>query len=77
MSYEINSERFVAPLLTERESEIVQLVSQGLPNRAVAGALGVQEGTIKLHLHKINRKLGVSNRTGLILNILAKRSLTS
>jgi DNA-binding NarL/FixJ family response regulator len=53
--------------LTSREAEVVRLVSQGLSNKAVARQLGVQEGTVKIHLHNVFRKLGVSNRTRLIL----------
>jgi len=60
-------------MLTKREAEVVQLVSQGLPNRAVAGELGVREGTVKIHLHNIYRKLRVPNRTGLILSSIAER----
>jgi two-component system nitrate/nitrite response regulator NarL len=57
--------------LTKRETEIAGLVSQGLANKAVAGQLGVVEGTIKIHLHNIYRKLGISNRTGLMLRVIA------
>jgi DNA-binding NarL/FixJ family response regulator len=59
--------------LTRREVEIVQLVSQGLANKVVAGQLGLREGTVKIHLHNIYRKLRVSNRTGLILSAIANR----
>ncbi len=61
------------PELTKREVEIVQLVSQGLANKTVAGQLGVSEGTVKIHLHNIYRKLRVSNRTGLMLTVLTRR----
>ena len=70
MSYEVDS----GMLLTHRELEITRLVSQGLPNKAVAGQLGVQEGTVKLHLHNIYQKLGVSNRVGLLVKALAAAS---
>ena len=59
--------------LTKREAEVYRLVSQGLSNKAVAGQLGVREGTVKFHLHIIYRKLRVSNRTGLILSAIADR----
>jgi DNA-binding NarL/FixJ family response regulator len=59
--------------LTRREFEIARLVSEGLANKVVAGQLGVQEGTVKIHLHNIYRKLGISNRAELILNMLANR----
>jgi DNA-binding NarL/FixJ family response regulator len=57
--------------LTRRELEIVRLVSQGLTNKVVAGELGVREGTVKIHLHNIFRKLRVSNRTELTLRVIA------
>jgi DNA-binding CsgD family transcriptional regulator len=62
------------PTLTRREAEVAQLVSQGLANKAVAGQLGLQEGTVKLHLHNIYRKLRVPNRTGLIHSLFAKNA---
>ena len=57
--------------LTKRETEIAGLVSRGLANKAVAGQLGVVEGTVKIHLHNIYRKLRVSNRNGLMLRVIA------
>ena len=57
--------------LTRREAEVARLVSQGLANKAVAGQLGVREGTVKIHLHNIYRKLHVSNRAELILSAIA------
>jgi len=54
-------------MLTRREAEVVRLVLQGLSNKVVAWQLGVREGTVKIHLHNVFRKLGVSNRAGLIL----------
>jgi RNA polymerase sigma factor (sigma-70 family) len=49
--------------LTEREKEVLQLVAKGLSNKAVAQALNVSEGTIKVHLSNILGKLCVSSRT--------------
>jgi DNA-binding CsgD family transcriptional regulator len=48
--------------LTRREVEVLQLVSSGMTNRAVARALWVTSETVKFHLSNIYRKLGVSNR---------------
>ena len=59
--------------LTKREGEIVSLVLRGLANKSVAVELGLCEGTVKLHLHSIYRKLGVPNRAGLIVNCLTNR----
>jgi NarL family two-component system response regulator LiaR len=49
--------------LTEREKEILQLVSQGLSNKAIAQTLSLSSGTVKVHVSHIFDKLGVSNRT--------------
>jgi DNA-binding NarL/FixJ family response regulator len=57
----------VRSTLTRREVEIAHLVSQGLPNKTVASQLGLEVGTVKIHLHKIFRKLGISKRAGLVL----------
>jgi DNA-binding NarL/FixJ family response regulator len=57
--------------LTKRETQIAGLVSQGLANKVIAGQLGVVEGTVKIHLHNIYRKLRVSNRNGLMLRVIA------
>ncbi|HEY8677789.1 MAG TPA: response regulator transcription factor [Candidatus Dormibacteraeota bacterium] len=48
--------------LTERETEIVQMVCEGKGNRAIATRLRLSEGTIKSHLRNIYRKLKVQTR---------------
>jgi len=52
-------------LLTEREREIMRLVSVGLSNKEIARRLKIADGTIKVHLHKMFQKLAISNRTEL------------
>lgn len=54
-------------LLTARETAIVDLVCRGLRNRDVAERLELTEGTVKVHLHNIFRKLGVNSRSELIV----------
>ncbi|ANW00258.1 LuxR C-terminal-related transcriptional regulator [Bradyrhizobium icense] len=49
--------------LTDRERQIMRLVSEGLSNKEIARRLNVTDGTIKVHLHHIFQKLEVSNRT--------------
>ena len=53
--------------LTQREREIVDLISRGLSNKEVGRQLNLQEGTIKVHLHSMYTKLEVPNRTALML----------
>jgi DNA-binding NarL/FixJ family response regulator len=59
-------ERALAQSLTLRERELVHWVVQGLPNRAIAAQLTISEGTVKIHLHHIYRKLQVPNRLALL-----------
>lgn len=49
--------------LPRREQEVLALVSDGLSNRAIAGALAISEHTVKFHLASIFGKLAVSTRT--------------
>jgi two-component system nitrate/nitrite response regulator NarP len=53
--------------LSARERAVVQLVAQGLRNKEIAAELNLTEGTVKVYLHKIYERLGVSNRTELAL----------
>jgi two-component system nitrate/nitrite response regulator NarL len=53
------------PTLTDRERQIMRLVSEGLSNKEIGRRLNLTDGTIKVHLHHIFQKLEVSNRTAL------------
>jgi DNA-binding CsgD family transcriptional regulator len=48
--------------LTARETEVAQLVAQGLTNRAVAGRLVLSERTVEHHVRSVLSKLGLTNR---------------
>jgi DNA-binding CsgD family transcriptional regulator len=49
--------------LTERESEVLALLAQGLANKQIAARLGISEHTAKFHVSAIYSKLGASSRT--------------
>jgi DNA-binding NarL/FixJ family response regulator len=51
--------------LSSREREVAQLVTDGLTNKEVAQQLELTEGTVKIHLHSIFQKTGITNRTAL------------
>ena len=53
------------PPLAPRERQLIRFVRQGLRNREIAQELGVTEGTVKVYLHAVFEKLGVSSRTEL------------
>jgi DNA-binding NarL/FixJ family response regulator len=58
--------------LTPREREVLELVADGLPNRAIAVRLAVSEETIKFHLASIFGKLGATNRTDAVRRALRR-----
>jgi DNA-binding NarL/FixJ family response regulator len=60
--------------LTDRENQIVRLVSEGLSNKEIARQLNVSQGTIKVHLYNIFQKLEISNRTVLATISFLQRS---
>lgn len=66
-------EREAANLLTPREIEMVSMVARGLRNKEMSERLSISEGTVKIHLHHIYRKLKVENRVELILYAQSKR----
>jgi len=53
--------------LTAREAEVLQLLAQGLTNRAVADRLGISEHTAKFHVNAILGKLGAQGRTDAVV----------
>ncbi len=54
--------------LTRREMETLELVHDGLPNKAISRELNITEVTVKMHLKNLLRKYGVKNRTELVVN---------
>jgi two-component system, NarL family, nitrate/nitrite response regulator NarL len=49
--------------LTPRETEVLQLVAAGLPNKTIADRLRISEHTVKFHINAIMGKLGAQSRT--------------
>lgn len=49
--------------LTSREREVLALLAEGLPNKAIASTLGISDQTVKFHVAAIIAKLGAANRT--------------
>jgi DNA-binding NarL/FixJ family response regulator len=52
-----------ASALSPREAQVLQLMTEGMTNRQIAGHLSVTVHAVKFHLASIYRKLGVHNRT--------------
>ncbi len=53
----------VVEALTPREIEVLRLLADGLPNKAIAARLDISDQTVKFHVASIIGKLGVANRT--------------
>lgn len=53
--------------LTARERQILELVTEGLPNKSIARRLGISEKTVKAHLTNAFSTIGVSDRTSAAL----------
>ncbi|MFN0090310.1 MAG: response regulator [Acidimicrobiales bacterium] len=58
-----NRDRRVDNQLSDREQEVLHLVSQGLANKHIARRLGITERTVKAHLTHIFQRIGVTDRT--------------
>ena len=63
--------------LTPREQQVVELVEQGLKNKDIALRMGIQAGTVKIHLKHIFEKTGIRGRYGLALSGLREKGLLS
>jgi two-component system NarL family response regulator len=57
--------------LTGRELEVLRLIATGMKNKEISAALSITHGTVKMHVHNILSKLGVTSRTGAIARALA------
>lgn len=59
----LNQETPLAEPLTPREQEVLQLLAEGLSNRAIAQELEISEHTVKFHVNAIMGKLDAQSRT--------------
>ncbi len=58
--------------LTERERQVVQLLSEGLSNKLVADCLGISDHTAKFHVNGVMMKLGASTRTEAVVEAMRR-----
>ncbi len=56
--------------LSPRESEIVRLVAEGMPNKCISAVLEISSWTVATHLRRIFVKLGVSSRAAMVARLL-------
>jgi two-component system nitrate/nitrite response regulator NarL len=57
------SEESIQAPLTTREQEILQQIANGMSNKRIANALGISEGTVKVHVKHLLKKLNLHSRT--------------
>jgi DNA-binding NarL/FixJ family response regulator len=60
------AEREIADRLTSRELEVLRLLASQYENEEIGRRLGLTTGTVKIHVHHVYRKLGVSGRQDLL-----------
>jgi two-component system nitrate/nitrite response regulator NarL len=65
----------VLTVMTDRERQIMSLVSEGLSNKEIGRRLNITDGTIKVHLHHIYQKLEISNRTALAALVISNNGI--
>ena len=62
--------------LTPREIQVLELVAEGLPNKAIAARLDISDQTVKFHVSSICGKLGAANRTDAVRRALRRGLIT-
>ncbi|MBS1814996.1 MAG: response regulator transcription factor [Acidobacteria bacterium] len=62
--------RHSEPYFTPREREVLNLLAEGNSNREIGDALGIDIATVKAHVSRLMRKVGVDNRVALTLKTL-------
>jgi DNA-binding NarL/FixJ family response regulator len=73
------SDEVVEPLqehLTARETEVLELIAEGLSNKAIATQLGISDQTVKFHAASIQGKLGALNRTDAVRRAVRRGLVT-
>jgi len=64
--------RLTAEALTPRELEVLKLIVAGRSNKEIGVALGITEGTVKIHVNNLLGKLGVTDRTQAVTEALRR-----
>jgi DNA-binding NarL/FixJ family response regulator len=70
-----DDDAFAEPL-TPREIEVLELLAEGLPNKAIAERLEISDQTVKFHVASISGKLGAANRTDAVRRAVRRGLIT-
>ena len=75
-----NYDTYDAPIvdepLTQREIQVLELLAEGLANKAIALRLGISDQTVKFHVSLISGKLGARNRTDAVRRAVRRGLIT-
>ena len=66
------ADRMLAEPLTDRERDVLRLIVAGRSNKEIGAALGIAEGTVKVHVNGLLGKLGVQDRTQAVTEALRR-----
>jgi DNA-binding NarL/FixJ family response regulator len=62
--------------LTAREIQVLELMAEGLPNKAIAARLGISDQTVKFHVAAVAGKLAATNRTDAVRRAVRRGLIT-
>lgn len=71
-----NEDEWFDEPLTPREIQVLELLAEGLPNKAIAARLGISDQTVKFHVSSISGKLGAANRTDAVRRAVRRGLIT-
>ena len=71
-----NDDEWFDEPLTPREIQVLELLAEGLPNKAIAVRLGISDQTVKFHVSSISGKLGAVNRTDAVRRAVRRGLIT-
>ena len=72
---DVEEDEFDEPL-TPREVQVLELLAEGLPNKAIAVRLHISDQTVKFHVSSISGKLGAKNRTDAVRRAVRRGLIT-
>ena len=59
--------------LTDREKSVLKLIAEGLTNKEISHRLSISESTVENHIHRVYKKLKISNRAQAVAYVLRSR----
>jgi DNA-binding NarL/FixJ family response regulator len=71
-----SSQADIVDALTAREVQVLELLAEGLPNKAIAERLRISDQTVKFHVSSIAGKLGAANRTDAVRRAVRRGLIT-